>query len=314
MADHDFIAVTNHAWLLTDRIWEITKEVADEMTQDGTFVSFPAFEWTASSVCGTHYTPPRPDYPAWGHRNVYFRDSDAAPLLPCTDFDYDTPDELFEALPGIGAAVTIPHHTGNSTHPFDWSTINPDYDRLVEIIQRRGSYETDIVDNGWSKGQILGVVGGTDNHIAAAGWRGGITAILAPALTRDALFDALLNRHTYATTHADIILHFFADGEMQGSVLSPRSTVRLNGEVTSRSGEISLVELLADGAVLASWQPGQPTFRFERTLETDEAQHYFYLKVTVDNDHRAWSSPIWVSQQAPATTPVPTAVPQLSSQ
>lgn len=303
---HDFIAVTNHARLLEDWMWEVTEEVADEFTQDGEFVSFPAFEWTASNSCGSFCSPHRPDYPAWGHRNVYFRNADVATaLLRCTDPDYDTPDELFEALPGPGDALTIPQHTAQSKHPFDWATVNPDYDRLVEIIQRRGSYEADITENGWNNGWILGVVGGTDNHIAAPGWPQGVTAILAPTLTRDALFDALVHRHTYASTHGDIILHFFGDGEIQGSVLSTRDSVRLDGEVEARSGEVSLVELLDRGAVVASWQPDQSTFRFDKMEQVGEEQHYFYVRVTLDNDHQAWSSPIWVNTGTPVAETTP---------
>jgi hypothetical protein len=298
---HDFVAVTNHARLLEDWMWEVTKEVADEFTQDGVFVSFPAFEWTASHQCGAHCSPERPDYPDWGHRNVYFRNTEVATgLLRCTDPNYDTPDKLFAALPGPDLATTIPHHTAAPRLPFDWSIVNPDYDRLVEIVQHRGDYEEDIVENGWGQGHLLGVVAGTDNHIAAPGWPQGVAAILAPELTRDALFDALLARHTYGTTHGDILLHFFGDGEMQGSVLSARASVRLSGEITSTNGNISLVELMDNGEVVAHWEPEElSSLRFESTEEAGEGQHYYYVRVTLDNDHRAWSSPIWVNYTPP---------------
>jgi len=294
---HDFIAVTNHARLLEDWMWEVTKEVADEFTQDGVFVSFPAFEWTASHACGLYCSPERPDYPDWGHRIVYFRNTEVATdLLRCNDPDYDTPAELFAALPGSDLAITIPHHTAAPRHPFDWSTVNPEYDRLVEIVQRRGDYEADILENGWGNGFVLGVVAGTDNHVAAPGWPQGVAAILAPELTRDALFDALLSRHAYATTHGDIFLHFFGDGEMQGSVLSARGSVTLNGEITSTNGNIALVELTDNGEVVANWQPEEASsLRFESTEQVEEDPHYFYVRVTLDNGHRAWSSPIWVN-------------------
>ncbi len=299
--DHDFIAVTNHARLLDDWMWEVTQQVADEFTRDGEFVSFPAFEWTASHQCGTHFSPERPDYPDWGHRNVYFRNSQVTASLPrCNDPRYDTPEEFFEALPGPDVATTIPHHTAAGRLSFEWSTVNPHYDRLLKIIQHRGIYETDIIENGWSNGQILGVVGGTDDHVAAPGWPQGVSAILAPALTRDALFDALLQRHTYATSHGDIILHFFGDGQMQGSVLPDRSAVRLNGQVVGVSGDVSLVELVDNGAVIQSWRPIQSaSFRFDTTQEVEDEPHYFYIRVTLSNDHRAWSSPIWVNYPGP---------------
>jgi hypothetical protein len=303
VAEYDFIAVTNHARLLEDWMWDVTKEVADEFTQDGVFVSFPAFEWTASHGCGEHCSPARPDYPDWGHRNVYFRNSEVATgLLRCTDPDYDTPEELFSALPAPDLATTIPHHTAAPREPFDWSTLNPDYDRLVEIVQRRGDYEADVVEHGWAAGHILGVVAGSDSHIAASGFPQGVAAILAPELTRDALFDALLSRHTYATTHGDILLHFFADGEMQGTVLSARSSVALSGEIVSRSGAISLVELVDNGEAVATWEPEQDSsLRFESVQQVGEDPHYFYVRVALDNGHRAWSTPVWVNYPAPTS-------------
>ncbi len=300
---HDFVSVTNHGYLLEDWMWEVTKEVADEFTQDGVFTSFPAFEWTASHPCGRHCDPPRQDYPAWGHRCVHFRDTNASPLRRCNDPNYDTPMKLFGALPGPDFATTIPHHTSHPVHPFDWSTINPAYDRLVEIVQFRDSYETDIIQNGWASEQILGVVGGSDNHNGRPGKPRGITAILAPALTRDALFDALRDRRTYATSHGDIILHFFGDGAIQGSILTSRSSVTLGGEIDSKSETISLVELLIDGQVITSWQPNQATFRFEERQWLGEEQHYFYVRVTLKNGHQAWSSPIWVNNHFIPTAP-----------
>lgn len=152
------------------------------------------------------------------------------------------------------------------------------------------------------------MVAGTDNHIGASGWPQGVAAILAPELTRDALFDALLSRHTYATTHGDIILHFFGDGEMQGSVLSARTSVTLSGEIVSKSGAISLVELVGDGEPAARWEPDQASsLRFERKERIGARPHFFYVIVTLDNGHQAWSSPIWVSYPAP--TPIPTRTP-----
>jgi hypothetical protein len=297
---HDFIAVTNHARLLEDWMWEVTKEVSDEFNQDGVFISIPAFEWTASHACGKHCSPERPDYPDWGHRNVYFRNTEVATgLLRCCDPNYDTPEELFAALPGPDLATTIPHHPTAARHPFDWSTVNPEYDRLVEIVQRRGDYEANVIENGWSQGRVLGVVAGSDGHIAAPGWPLGVAAILAPELTRDALFDALLSRHTYATTHGDILLHFFGDGEMQGTVLPESESVSLTGEVISKDGDIALVELMEDGEVLESWRPQQASsLRFERTEDIGDEEHYFYVRVTLENSHQAWSSPIWVNYAA----------------
>lgn len=293
---HDFIAVTNHDYLLQDWMWEVHKEVADEFDEAGVFVSLPAYEWTASRFCGVHMEPKRFDYPDWGHRNIYYRSISEASLFRCNDYDYDTPDELIAALPDPNVVTTVPHHTSDPIHPFAWTTINPSYDRLVEIIQGRGSFEDDVVQNGWDMARTLGVVGGSDGHDGLAGAYEGITAILAPTLTRDALFDALISRRTYATTHGDVLLHFFGDGEMQGANLSLRDSVLFSGDISGRYGDdISLVEFLENGIVVDSWIPNQPSLQFEKTEQLPRCSgwNYFYVRVTLENGHQAWSSPIW---------------------
>jgi hypothetical protein len=294
---HDFIAVTNHDWLLTDEMWQVEKEVADDFTQDGVFVSLPAFEWTASQQRGADCDPPRDDYPDWGHRNVYYRNTDVASLLRCVDPRYDSPTKLFAALPQ-GDAFTVPHHTSVEEHPFDWATFDGEHDRVVELVQFTGIYEDDLVQNGWSQGRVFGAAGGSDNHRGTAGGRG-ISGILAPSLTREALFDALAARRCYATTHGDIFLRFYGDEQDQGTVLSSRSTVTLSGEIESRSGDISLVELIGNGTVVATWAPDRTrTFRFKHSEEISEPPSWYYVRTTLINGHQAWSSPIWAGENS----------------
>ena len=127
-------------------------------------------------------------------------------------------------------------------------------------------------------------------------------AILAPNLTREALFDALATRRCYATTHGDVVLRFYGDEQVQGAVLSPRSTVALSGDIESRSGVISLVELTGNGTVLATWEPEQTrTFHFDSTQEVPGLPSWYYLRVTLINGHQAWSSPIWVAEESSST-------------
>ena len=293
---HDFIAVTNHDWLLTDDMWQVEKDVADAFTEEGVFVSFPAFEWTASQPRGADCDPPRDDYPDWGHRNVYYRNTDVASLFRCVDPRYDSPTELFAALPK-GDAFTVPHHTSAEGRSFDWSTFDGEYDRVVELVQFTGIYEEDLVQNGWSQGRVFGAVGGSDNHRGTVGGRG-IAAVLASELTREALFDALMARRCFATTHGDVVLQFHGDEQLQGSVLSARSTIALSGDVESRSGDVSLVELVGNGAVVTAWEPHQGrTWGFEITREIDVLPSWYYVRTTLINGHQAWSSPIWVAEQ-----------------
>ena len=85
---------------------------------------------------------------------------------------------------------------------------------------------------------------------------------------------------------------------MQGSVLSPRGTIALSGNIESRSGDVSLVELVGNGAVVATWEPDQGrTCQFESTQEIDALPSWYYVRTTLINGHQAWSSPVWVAEQ-----------------
>jgi hypothetical protein len=109
----------------------------------------------------------------------------------------------------------------------------------------------------------------------------------------------MINRNTYMTTHADIILHLFGDGEMQGSFLPSKASITLRGKIASKSTSlISSVELISNTGVITSWQPKKAEFDFKvsRSLNTTDYYTYFFTKVTLDNNHMAISSPIWVSQ------------------
>jgi hypothetical protein len=126
--------------------------------------------------------------------------------------------------------VVIPHaHT-----PGSWWISDPAVERLVEIVSNFGTFE-------WlgraylAEGHQLGFVGGSDDHIGHPGLRplnnagnasssnnGGIAAIRASERSRDAIFDALRAKHTYATNGQRIIL----DVEVNGTGMGQHGTLR----------------------------------------------------------------------------------------
>lgn len=302
---HDFIAVTNHDSLLTSEMWEAEQRVADEWTEQGVFISLPAYEWTASRSCRRKAPEEHLSEilgKGWGHRCVYWRRT-PAPLFRCNDYDTDKPEELLAALSQVqeNEALTIPHHPADKVHPFYWPSFDPQWDREVEIIQKRGDYEANCREQGWDTRRYFGVVGGSDNHRGKAGEpqkageTQGVTAILAPHLTREDLFEALRARHTYAATRPTIILHFFAGDAIQGDILPAQEGVELRGRIESLDSPIDLVELIEDGSVIAERHPAQRSFEFDLPVQTSYMSHYFYLRVTLESGDRAWSSPIFVS-------------------
>ena len=150
------------------------------------------------------------------------------------------------------------------------------------------------------RGGRTGFVGGSDTHEGRTAAR---TAVLATALTREGVFEALRHCRNYAVSHARIGLDFKINGHWMGEAITvtgpPRLTVVVEG-----TAELAEVVVVRDGAACHRVLPGGRDARF--TWEDDTlpgTTHYYYVRVTqTDADEhgnpcRAWSSPIWVTQR-----------------
>jgi hypothetical protein len=139
----------------------------------------------------------------------------------------------------------------------------------------------------------------------------GLTAIIAPKHTRDALIEALFNRSCYATTGERIILGLYLAGEPMGRELETKTKAglminrHLSGFVAG-TAPLEKVEIIRNGAVIKTFKPDEESFDFTYD-DMDELTDvvlppvgeskpfvYYYLRVTQSDKHMAWSSPIWV--------------------
>lgn len=238
-------------------------------------------------------------------------------------------EEIWPALKGTGAVV-VPHHINVTSEGGyqnwqvqDWQRHNPEYQTVLEIAQNRGAFETDqpggatVIGGGRASaqdalalGHRLGFVGGTDSHHAQPGrntcsmagvdfhdhMTGGLTAIIAPELTREAIIQALRERRCYATTGARIVLDFQVDGHRMGAEFTATtSEVAVTARVLG-TAEIQRLEVVCNGDVVLE-QPGigRVTEINESLALPGDQTSYFYLRVTQTDGHIAWSSPIWAS-------------------
>ena len=221
----DFTAVTNS---LSEACWRRDQRLFRKYDRDREFVVLPGYElgWRT------------------GHKNVYYLDENLPACRPASV------QELWDFL-ADKECMAISHHTNTHSEtdreqcwgPHDLSTINPRFERLIEICQNRGSFETDekggevsfggfgaSVRDALALGLRLGFVGGTDTHRgrpgsplsnqsgldARAHVTGGITGVLCKELTRRAIWDALLARRCYATTSARILMDLDLNGLAMG--------------------------------------------------------------------------------------------------
>lgn len=139
----------------------------------------------------------------------------------------------------------------------------------------------------------------------------GLTAIVAPEHNRNSLWEALYNRSCYATTGERIIVGLYLAGLPMGSETDTQKKHGLNvnrhlsGYVAGTS-KLKTVEIIRNGKVLQTYTPKDYHFEFEyddmTPLESvavtpkDKAPPFvfYYIRVTQDDGHLAWSSPIWV--------------------
>ena len=182
VAEIDFAAVTDHTWsgmggktpiMLTDDQYEVILEANRAYQDPGRFVAFPAYEWNS------------PKDRTWGHHNALFCD-DEPPLLP-SGSAVSSLDEVWAAFDQLPyEAMLIPHHLARDRTPYDWSTLNPRYEPIVEITSMWGNYEFkgnphecdpnwspsvpgSFLQDGLARGYRVGVIGSSDNHTGHSG-------------------------------------------------------------------------------------------------------------------------------------------------
>lgn len=237
--------------------WPHLCAVTNEANDEGRFVTFLSFEWHSLQH---------------GDHNVYYRDGqgdiiDAANL-----------DGLRGALRSLAAsgvpALLIPHHIGYLAgyRGIDWNAFTPEFSPVVEIVSMHGAAEADdapypylhtmgprdgrsTMQHGLRTGKIFGVIGSTDHHAAHPGSYGwGRAAVWASGLTRQAIWEALVQRRTYALTGDRIGLAFALNGRPMGSDLG--FTPERYLEIAVEAGDaIDYVDVIHDGRLLHRWTP-----------------------------------------------------------
>lgn len=310
MAGLDICALTDHEACFKKKGWKEVQELAEKYYQPEKFVTFKAFEWTSNT---------------YGHYNVYYRKTEIESILAnFTGWDVEfrlKTSVLFDLLRKKDVLI-IPHHTLVAT---EWDSYDS-RERLVEVYSCWGRSEYpgnpgwDKRHNPWGgiqnalkKGYRLGIIGGSDTHDSFPGrcypgnrasnlnYKGGLMAVYAPRLTRDAIFDALFNRHCYATTGERIILDFKIDEHIMGDEIEQtRNKPRIIKVIAAGTADIDKMEIVRNNTIIASLQGNSDFEEFEytdvTTLDQNEKNIFYYVRVIQKDGEMAWSSPIWIGK------------------
>jgi len=160
------------------------------------------------------------------------------------------------------------------------------------------------VQEALADGLRLGIIAGSDRHEYAVNERihpisiypKGLTAVWAEELTAESLWRSLWNRRVYGTTGARIVVEFFADDLPMGTEYVCPSHPHLSGRVIG-TAPLTRVELLRHdrrGYTTAWSASGGDEAAFDFVDEDRQGETFYYLRAEQEDDHLAWSSPIWL--------------------
>ena len=300
----DFLALTDHGYLLLDSEWADTLASADEHTTSD-FVAMAGYEYfipgiNEMNIYGTPNMPPGAD-----GRSMEFCESGRMTDGSIVQWVYDWIASEQEAI-------------GQWNHPlaygcpycFDWynySYITDERDSAMGMVEAYNSYDRAAsyilaLDQGWH----IMPTATADTHLAD--WIAGSeirTVLLAQSLSRDDLYDAMRCGRGYGTLDSDLRISFTVNGAVMGSVLpAGGSTFEVSVIVEDPSGlaidAITLVEVVSDGgAVVASMDGDGDTFLdWDVVLESTDSSYYFLRVYSASGDLdlpgiTAWTSPVW---------------------
>jgi hypothetical protein len=293
VAGLDFLGLSDHAefislWPWFDA-WKVLQAAADAYNKDGTFVALRGFEYTN---------------PIYGHLNVF-----------------DTPDFV-----ATWSALTLrqfytwlsryPDAVATFNHPGDYDFLHLEFKHFtyfsavghqvmgIELLTHGANYGQYSVgynpddglgylDEANHAGWHIASVSAQDNH--SGGW-GTIddyrTAVLAPALTRADILEALQHRRFYSTQDKNLVMSFRTDGHEMGSFVGPGEKT-FTVTLSDGNGEgFAAIDFYANGHLSESRAVSSSgSWDFAVTARADD---YYYALVTQADGDQAMSAPIWV--------------------
>ena len=120
-------------------------------------------------------------------------------------------------------------------------------------------------------------------------------AVRAPRLTRAAIFHALWNRRSYATSNIRPLVRFELDGAPMGSFVQARSPLRFFVRVISEKA-LAAVTLVKDGNDYRSLTAGGCVVEETFTEKADRRPATYYVRIQRSDGEMGWSSPIWLEE------------------
>ncbi len=293
VANIDVLALTDHSGYMNATTFNSLLLIANSFTQDGVFVGLGAQEFGNLN-----------DFNHIAIYDVIYRCTVPTTNLLAT----------YQFITGQGGIGQFNHPNPSYGTNFDNLAYYSNYvDEMTSIEIRNGqrtdNYEVQYIqalNNGWR----VGPSANQDNHEGhwgdqmnpSAGNRIYLTGILANALTRADILDALRQRRFFAEEIGPpddrMSLEFYVNGSIMGQEITtgPHLTLTGSAQALNGTGLFNYVDIFEDGIIIESLIAlgTSITWSFDHGVAPGSHHYYFARVHQVDGDY-AWSSPIWVT-------------------
>jgi len=307
-------------------MWKLISQNIADFDEDERFATLLGFQWH-----GENKTE--------GVR-LFVYSKENKPILRKKDLKNSSLKKIYKSF-SPKELISIPSFTMAKGVEYNFDNFDSDFERVVEIYNAWGSSEMTkkegnprpvnsssgyqesaegSIERALQRNCRFGfVAGGLDDRGIYADlyesdqeqYTPGLTAIIAPNHTREALSEALYQRSCYATTGERMIVGLYLAGVPMGKEIStadkPGLTINrhLSGYVAGTT-KLRTVEIIRNGKVLQTFESNSYFLEFayddmtplEKTVISAKDKKppfvYYYLRVVQEDGHMAWSSPIWV--------------------
>ncbi|MDD3253562.1 MAG: hypothetical protein PHV18_13510 [Lachnospiraceae bacterium] len=258
---------------LIEKDWEGIKAFTRKANEEG-FPMFMGYEWQGAGLDGDH--------------NVFFLADEGEQKHPMRY------QELAEEFKGQ-AVIGIPHHLAYQpgSRGKNWDTHDEQFSPFAEIYSSHGSSENDdgpltmnrhvhmgprtgetTYEKGLDRGYKVGVIAAGDNHSVPGVFEHGSMCVLAENPTKEAIWDAFVNRRTYGVSQSRIEVDYTVNDVPMGGEVKTDGEVDVEFHVKGTAA-VDRIEILRDNIVeemvihSGTWErePLQGVIRFKFRLE-----------------------------------------------
>ncbi len=300
LSDHDHGGVAT-AELWDEGKWERIQKAVQSYYEPGKFTTLLAYE--------------RDSYPYYNNMIIYYRNDSGKMIRGVRDGEI-TAAELAELL-ASNEHLVIPHDTHYLSSGCDFTRISMDLiTPMMEIISDDSGCaeyfnhplfcdsccEGGTWHDALKRGAKIGIVAGSDAHdgsggdrFNADGNRVALTGVWAKENTREAIFDALKARRTYAFTGGRMQLDFRINGHYMGEEFTlnkeEERSIYYKFTCDSEIEKLFVVKNCRDWVILT--KPEQLFFDYQPENPVD----FYYIRVITKDGRWCWSSPIWINNE-----------------